>query len=71
MIETLIGLGCLLLFPLILKAYIRFCQISDEDTDRGRIARIIGKIGSGIFLFYIAFVSIIVLILGLIALFCS
>lgn len=67
--ETLIGIAVMAIFSLLYVLYIGFQKLYDEDSKRGVIARLIGKIGSGSLLTYIAICSIAGLIIGLLAIF--
>lgn len=67
--ETLIGIAVMAICWLLYVLYIGFQRLCNEDSKRGKIARFIGKIGSGSLLTYIAICSIAGLIIGLLAIF--
>lgn len=67
--DTLIGIAIMAVCWLLFVLYISFQKLCDEDSKRGKIARIIVKILSGSLLTYIAISSIAGLIIGLIAIF--
>lgn len=68
--ETLIGIAVMAICWLLYVLYIGFQKLCDEDSKkRGEIARLIGKIGSGSLLTYIAICSIAGLIIGLLTIF--
>lgn len=67
--KTLIGIALMAICWLLIVLYIGFNRLCDEDSKRGEKARFIGKIGSGVFLTYIAISGIVGLVIGLIALF--
>lgn len=66
--DTLIGIAVMAICWLLYVLYIGFQKLCDKDSKRGGIARLIGKIGSGSLLTYIAICSIAGLIIGGIAL---
>lgn len=65
--ETFIGIAVMAICWLLYVLYIGFQKLCDEDSKRGKIARLIGKIVSGTLLTYIAVCSIVGLIIGLLA----
>lgn len=67
--DTLIGIAVMAICWLLYVLYIGFQKLCDKDSKRGGIARLIGKIGSGSLLTYIAICSIAGLIIGLLAIF--
>ena len=67
--ETLIGIAVMVICWLLYVLYVSFHKLCDEDSKRGDIARLIGKIGSGSLLIYIAICSIAGLIIDLLAIF--
>lgn len=66
--DTLIGIAVMAICWLLYVLYIGFQKLCDKDSKRGGIARLIGKIGSGSLLTYIAICSIVGLIIGVIVL---
>ena len=66
--ETIIGIAVMAICWLLYVWYIGFQKLCDKDSKRGGIARLIGKIGSGSLLTYIAICSIVGLIIGVIVL---
>lgn len=66
--ETLIGIATMVVCWLLFVLYIGFQKLCDEDSKRGELARLIGKIMSGSLLTYIAICSIVGLIIGVIVL---
>lgn len=67
--ESLIGIAVMVICWLLYVLHIGFQKLCDEDSKRGKIARFIGKIGSGTLLTYIAICSIGGLIIGLLTIF--
>lgn len=68
-IDTIVGLALIAIIIIIVVIYSLYVSIRNEDSKRGKIAKLIGKIVSGACLTYIAICSIAGLIIGLIALF--
>lgn len=66
--DTLIGIATMAVCWLLFVLYIGFQKLCDEDSKRGELARLIGKIMSGSLLTYIAICSMVGLIIGVIAL---
>ncbi len=52
--ETLCGIALLVGLFICYTLYVKFTQVFDENSKRGEKARIIGKIGGGAFLIYLA-----------------
>lgn len=67
--ETLIGLGCLAGLWFLAVLYNLFTQLTNGDTELGKTARKLAKVGSGTLLVYITVCSILGLIAGVIIFF--
>ena len=67
--ETLIGIALMAICWLLYVLYIGFQKLCEEDSKRGDIARLMGKIMNGSLLTYIAICSIVGLIIALLAIF--
>ena len=67
--ETLIGIALMAICWLLYVLYIGFQKLCEEDSKRGEIARLMGKIMNGSLLTYIAICSIVGLIIALLAIF--
>lgn len=66
--DTLVGLALIAIIFIIVIIYCLYSDIRNEDSKRGVITRLVGKIGNGMLWAYIAICSIIGLIIGLITL---
>lgn len=69
--DTLIGIAIMAICWLLYALYIEFNKICNENSKRGRIARIANKLCNGTILTYIAICTILGLVIGLIEMFTS